>query len=448
MTLPRPAILIVDDRHENLVALTTILAELDAELIPCLNGNDALTASLDHDFALALLDVQMPDMSGYELAELLRGDSRSQNLPLIFLTANDSDEKQLFQGYAAGAVDYLTKPFSALVLRSKIQVFLDLDRQRRELILHQEHLESLVAARTEELAAALLLAQAGVRAKTAFLANIGHEIRTPLNAIFGYAQILQMSPQLRPEDKNALAAILRGSHRLLNTLLDLIEYSDLKSNPPPAQTQDLALPHFLSDILIPYQRQAAARGLDCPAAAAPAVTLRTDPDKLRRILTKLLDNAVKFTPRGSIRLSARWQLGRLILELADSGCGIAPEVLPKLFITPFVNPSCGAEQGGGLGLGLALAQAYTELLGGALSVASRPGQGSTFRLAIPCDLRPEIAPAPCSLPPELRHRLLHAASRGDFEQLENLFAEIAPADPAAAQRLRQAMDDFDLKPLP
>ena len=143
-------ILIVDDRADNLYALEKVLGETGAEIVKAENGNEALTASLNHDFALAILDVQMPGMDGYELAELLRNKERTNRLPIIFLSAVYSDEYHVFRGYEAGAVDFITKPYDPKVLISKVKVFLQLDRQRMELIekveieSSQRYLESIL----------------------------------------------------------------------------------------------------------------------------------------------------------------------------------------------------------------------------------------------------------------------------------------------------------------
>ena len=125
----RLKLLAVDDRPENLLALRTVLADLDVEIIEASSGNAALTATLSHDFAVAILDVQMPGMDGFELAALLRGDPKTSSLPIIFLTATCREEEQIFEGYDAGAVDYIVKPYSPQVLRSKVVVFLELHRR-------------------------------------------------------------------------------------------------------------------------------------------------------------------------------------------------------------------------------------------------------------------------------------------------------------------------------
>src|SRR5208283_5585262 len=141
------AILIVDDKESNLFALENVLKRLDVEIVKALTGDEALRATLNHDFALAILDVQMPGMDGYELANLLRSDARTTHIPIIFLSAVYSDEPYVFRGYESGGVDFLTKPFRSEILLSKVKVFLELNCQREEL-------ELRVYRRTQELARA------------------------------------------------------------------------------------------------------------------------------------------------------------------------------------------------------------------------------------------------------------------------------------------------------
>ncbi len=129
----RQKILIVDDRVENLVVLERTLADVDAEVIKAMNGNEALAASLEHDFAIAILDIMMPGMDGYELAEYLRGDKKTAVLPIIFLTASFNDDQHMFKGYESGGVDYIVKPYSPDVLLSKVRIFLEVDRYRKQL---------------------------------------------------------------------------------------------------------------------------------------------------------------------------------------------------------------------------------------------------------------------------------------------------------------------------
>jgi signal transduction histidine kinase len=144
-------ILVVDDRPENLLVLRQELRDLEAQVIEAPSGEEALALTLEHDFAVAILDVVMPGMNGFELAELLRGDDATRRIPIIFLTASLQEESDVFQGYLSGGVDVLTKPFSPEVLRAKVRVFLELDSYRRQLQDHRDHLEVLVAQRTRSL---------------------------------------------------------------------------------------------------------------------------------------------------------------------------------------------------------------------------------------------------------------------------------------------------------
>ena len=148
-----PKVLIVDDKESNLFALENVLKRLDVRVVKAATGDEALRATLNHDFALAILDVQMPVMDGYELANLLRSDERTRSIPIIFLSAVYSDDPYVFKGYEAGAVDFITKPFVAEVLLSKVRVFLELNKRKAELVSHKDRLEELVAQLEEQVEA-------------------------------------------------------------------------------------------------------------------------------------------------------------------------------------------------------------------------------------------------------------------------------------------------------
>lgn len=145
MNMRTAKILIVDDRPENLFVLESLLDESGVDLIKATSGNEALAKILDHDFALVLLDVQMPGMDGYEVAELMRGNKQTRNIPIIFVTAKDKDQANIFRGYDSGAVDYLFKPLEPAILRGKVAVFLELYYQKRELQEKTEQLDKRLA---------------------------------------------------------------------------------------------------------------------------------------------------------------------------------------------------------------------------------------------------------------------------------------------------------------
>jgi len=149
--ISKQKILIVDDKKANIIALEKVLRDVDAEVIRASSGNEALKAVLNHDFALIITDVQMPGMDGYELATLLREDPNSQQIPITFVTASFDDEQHVFKGYEAGGIDYIIKPYAPEILVGKVKVFLEMNRHKRELQIHRDNLETLVAERTAEL---------------------------------------------------------------------------------------------------------------------------------------------------------------------------------------------------------------------------------------------------------------------------------------------------------
>src|SRR5512142_1513647 len=206
-------ILLVDDRDENLLALEALLREEPAELLRAHSGREALELLLEHDVALALVDVQMPEMDGFELAELMRGTSRTREVPIIFITAGLHDDSRVFRGYESGAVDFLHKPLDARVLRSKVRVFLQLQRQRQ-----------LLTDQIEEVRRAERALQESDRRKDEFLAVLSHELRNPLAPIRTSLFILRQAMPTDPRARRAVEVLERQSthlERLVNDLLDV-----------------------------------------------------------------------------------------------------------------------------------------------------------------------------------------------------------------------------------
>ena len=175
--------LLVDDTAENLVAIEALIRRKGLELLLARSGSEALELLLVNDVSLALLDVQMPVMDGFELAELMRGTERTKHVPIIFVTAGAREPQRVFTGYESGAVDFLFKPIDPHILKSKVDVFFELAHQRREIS------QALVLAQVARSAA-----ESANRSKSDFLASMSHEIRTPMNAIMGIADLLAKTP--------------------------------------------------------------------------------------------------------------------------------------------------------------------------------------------------------------------------------------------------------------
>ncbi|MBK9053175.1 MAG: response regulator [Chloroflexi bacterium] len=217
MDQQKPKILIVDDRPENLYALQKLLNKLDITIYPALSGAEALELTLEHQFGVAIVDVQMPEMNGYELVSLWRGNRSTASLPVIFVSAIYSDEYNHRKGYDAGAVDFLSKPFVPEILLSKVRVFLELHTQRRELetvyaqvVRFNEELETQVRERTAELQRAYDMLAHLDQNKADFISVIAHELRTPLSLIRGYAEMLGEEP---PPQTNEMYQLQVGRHR-------------------------------------------------------------------------------------------------------------------------------------------------------------------------------------------------------------------------------------------
>jgi response regulator RpfG family c-di-GMP phosphodiesterase len=204
--------LLVDDLEENLVALAALLQRDGVAFLTARSGEEALELLLVHDVALALLDVQMPGMDGFELAEIMRADQRSRHVPIIFLTAGTADAQRRFRGYEAGAVDFIQKPIESDILRSKANVFYELYAQRQEIVAQRDELETLTDA--------LRVAD---RRKSEFLAVLGHELRNPLMALNAGLRLLQRSAEPARVDaiRRDMARQIDQVSRLVEDLLDI-----------------------------------------------------------------------------------------------------------------------------------------------------------------------------------------------------------------------------------
>ncbi len=268
-----------------------------------------------------------------------------------------------------------------------------------ELARHREHLEELVASRTAELARAKEAAEAASRAKSVFLANMSHELRTPLNAILGFAQLMARDARIPEDQRGNLAIVDKSGQHLLALINDVLDISRIEAGRASAHPDIVDLPELLATLVEVVDPRARAKGLELRLELAPELPrhIETDPGKLRQILLNLLINAVKYTERGEVALTAaRMPVApgeaRAVLrfEVRDTGVGIAAAELDRIF-QAFYQTDAGIRGGEGTGLGLTICREFTHLLGGALAVESEPGQGSTFRLTLPAR---EAAPPP------------------------------------------------------
>src|SRR5437660_567985 len=227
----RPAVLLVDDRPENLVALEAVLAPLNVTLLQAGSGDDALRHLLTTDVSVILLDVQMPDLDGFETAARIKERERTRNTPIIFLTAISSQHEHVLRGYSTGAVDYLAKPIDPDILRAKVSAFVELDAKTREL----ERQGAALEAKTRELERVN-----GELEHFAYVAS--HDLQEPLLLVCGYLELLSApeAATLGPEEAEYVRRALTAAERMSLLIRDLLALSTAGSRPPPSGAADLS----------------------------------------------------------------------------------------------------------------------------------------------------------------------------------------------------------------
>lgn len=366
--------LLVDDLDENLFALEALLTREGLVLHKARSGEEALELMLRNEYALALLDVQMPGMDGFELAEFMRANDRSRHIPIIFVTAGTGDASRRFRGYEAGAVDFIQKPIETDVLRSKSNVFFDLYEQRRQITAQRDELASLGAA-----------LRAADQQKNRFLAVLAHELRNPLAVLASGLNILERAKEGVDADHIRMTMRQNIAHvsRLVDDLLDInrIERGKISLKKEMVRL-DRILPAAL-DLAQPAIEAANHRlQVEMPGTA---ITLEADPARLIQIISNIVGNAARYTPQGGeIEVRVASSDGFAVIEIADNGIGIPPEQQARIF-DMFEQSDTGLGViGDGLGIGLALVKQLVELHGGEIHLqTSQPGEGSTFEVKLP-----------------------------------------------------------------
>ncbi|MFA5417496.1 MAG: response regulator [Bacteroidales bacterium] len=369
----KPKILIVDDKFENLIALETVLRDANVEFIRALSGNEALAATLKHEFALAIVDVQMPDMDGYETVELIHNDPNITYFPVIFVSAIYNDERYVIKGIETGAVDFISKPIIPKVLKGKVKVFLDLYEQKK-----------LLQSSNAELLKSKELAEKNNFLKSLFLATMSHEIRTPMNGILGVTELLKQTP-LNQDQLDLINIMSISGENLLAIINDILDISKIESGMISLENVQFDLKKLISDSVTILTMKAREQNNNLQFSIADNVPqfLYGDPLRLKQIVINLINNAIKFTKNGSVSLGIKVETKdkdevKLYFEITDTGIGITKEGLTKLFKSFSQVSQSTQREYGGTGLGLAIAKNLTELMNGEIGVRSKPGVGSTF----------------------------------------------------------------------
>jgi signal transduction histidine kinase len=437
----RVAVLLVDDQPARLLSYRAILADLGLDLVEAGSGRAALQRLMEREFAAVLLDVNMPDMDGFETAALIHSHPRYERTPIIFVTAVHVTDLDRLKGYQLGAFDYVYVPVVPEILRSKVQVLAELYAQRRKLERLNRTLEqanaqlaeansSLQAQRARELQALnrtlehanLELAEANAaleaenaerrraeealreadRRKDEFLAALSHELRNPLAAIANAVRLVRLAGAGTAEHATARDIAARQVEHLTRLIDDLLDVSRISSGRIALRVARVALGEVVARALETVQPLADARGQRLAVRLTePPAAVEGDPIRLAQVVSNLVQNAIKYSSDGAeVEITA----GRsdvdgepcAFLSVRDSGIGIAADMLPYVFDlfsrAHHARDACDAS----LGVGLALVRELVALHGGSVQASSAgPGAGAEFvvRLPLAADEAAETPPA-------------------------------------------------------
>ena len=390
-------ILIVDDVVQNLQVMGKMLEQAGYETTFATSGEQALDRVKSARPDLILLDLMMPGMNGLAVCQKLKSDPNFCQIPIIFLTASNAIDS-LLEAFKTGASDYISKPFRPEEVLIRIETQLTNQRLKKQIEEQNQQLQAEIEAhrRTEEkLQEAKEAAETANRSKSAFLANMSHELRTPLNAIFGFTQLMQNGSNLTSEQQKNLNIIRRSGEHLLNLINDILNLSKIEAGQITVNKTDFNLSKMLLEIEEMFRLRAIEKGLKLDLVVSPNLPelIVSDRLKIRQVLINLIGNAIKFTKSGSVivrvsvvssneSLTSDSRQKMLKFEISDTGVGIAPDELNKIF-QPFVQTKAGIDAAEGTGLGLTISHKYIELLGGNLSVKSQVNVGTTFKFEIP-----------------------------------------------------------------
>ncbi len=394
-------ILIVDDEPKNLTVLETLLDAPGYRLVRAESADQALLALVAEEFAVLILDVRMPGMTGFELAQIIKGRKKTSRVPIIFLTAYYNEDQHVLEGYGSGAVDYLHKPVNGPVLCSKVAVFAELHRKSREVEISNrallaevterrraeldlknlnENLDRLVFERTRALEQLQSELREADRRKDEFIATLAHELRNPLAPVRSAAQILQRQESTGDDDgKWARDVIVRQVGIMARLIDDLMDVSRINQGRIELRRERVDLARVL-DVAVEASRPHMGEGGHEFRVIGADMPLWLDGDatRLSQIFVNLLTNAAKYTDRGGhITVAVAREDSEVTISVVDDGIGIPAEDLGAVFDMFSQVQSTVSRSKGGLGIGLSLVKHLVELHGGrvsAHSAGSRTGQ--------------------------------------------------------------------------
>jgi signal transduction histidine kinase len=385
-------LLIVDDLPENLLALEALIRAPGRIVHRAGSAEAALALLLEHEFALAIVDVQMPGMNGFELAELMRGTERTRHIPIIFVSAAGRELNYAFLGYESGAVDFLHKPLDPHAVVSKVNVFVDLHQHRKAL---RHEMESLAAAhrKQEELVQQLQQTQfeleRAVRMRDDFMSMVSHELRTPLNTLYLEAQLRQLhlaKGNLANFAPDRLPAMIERDQRQIRNMVrlidDMLDVTRMRRDALSIQTKPVDLAVLAHAVVENLRHQAEAAGVAIALEAPAELHGVWDEFRIEQVLTNLLTNALRYGGGKPVEMVVQEVGDAARVSVRDHGIGIGPDDQERIF-EQFERTDDSRKHAAGLGLGLYITRKIVGLHDGQICVESTPGQGATFIVDLP-----------------------------------------------------------------
>ncbi len=390
-------VLIADDDEDDYIIARDLLMRIgrprfQLDWTPSYEG--ALQAIEQNQHDVYLFDYHLGHADGLQL--LREALARGCKAPIILLTGNDNWETDV-EAMKAGAADFLVKGhLDARLLERSIRYALERTRAQADLIEYAHEIER----KNRDLAQAVKVSQDATKLKSQFLANVSHEIRTPMNGVLGMTALL-LDTELTEEQRDYADTAFRSAENLLEIIDSILDLSKMEAGKLQLEVVDFSPTDVLDEVLKMVSARARSKGiaLSTDVADQALAGLRGDPARLRQVLLNLVANAIKFTERGevAVRVSVTetWQHGvRLLFEVRDTGIGLAPDALARLF-QPFVQADGSiTRKYGGTGLGLAISKQLIELMGGNVGVDSVPGEGSTFWFTVRFERAPDATAQP------------------------------------------------------
>jgi light-regulated signal transduction histidine kinase (bacteriophytochrome) len=420
-------ILIVDDKHENLFSLKSLLQLYAYEVDTASSGEEALKKILKNEYAVLILDVQMPGMNGFEVAEAVTGLNKTKDIPIIFLSAVNIDKRFITKGYQSGGVDYITKPFDNDLLLLKVKSFYRLYEHRRDLKLFQEKLKEeiemrkrsqqeverinqLLEQKVEERTKDLVRSNKDLADRNAELAQYAylasHDLQEPLRKILIFSKIInEKYLSGMPEAREQMAKVIASSERMRNLINDFLSYSKLSG---ASQFSQVDLNQIIKETLADLELMIEEKETKIEFENLP--TIEAVPSQVRQVFQNLLTNAMKFARKDSKPAIKIWServsektLGApadengayVRIYIRDNGIGMDQSYFDKIFI--IFQRLHGMGEYEGTGIGLAIVKKIVDRHHGLVGVDSKEGEGATFILLLPVKQEENTLPDQISL---------------------------------------------------